>query len=142
MHPDELRKRNFESELIYSASRSSGPGGQNVNKVSTKVELRFNLATTSLFTDYEKDLICIKLKKKINKDMELVLVSQQERTQLKNKILVSEKFFELIAKSLTLPLKRKPTRPTLNSKIRRLDSKRMRSSVKKLRNPGHVSDEV
>jgi ribosome-associated protein len=142
MHPDELRKRNFESELIYSASRSSGPGGQNVNKVSTKVELRFNLATTSLFTDYEKDLICKKLKKKINKDMELVLVSQQERTQLKNKILVSEKFFELIAKSLTVPLKRKPTRPTLNSKIRRLDSKRMRSNVKKLRNPGHVSDEV
>lgn len=142
MHPDELRKRNFESELIYSASRSSGPGGQNVNKVSTKVELRFNLATTTLFTDYEKDLIFKKLKKKINKDMELVLVSQQERTQLKNKILVSEKFFELIAKSLTVPLKRKPSRPTLNSKIRRLDSKRMRSNVKKLRNPGHVSDEV
>lgn len=142
MHPDELRKRNFESELIYSASRSSGPGGQNVNKVSTKVELRFNLAGTALFTDYEKDMIFKKLKKKINKDMELVLVAQQERSQLKNKILVTDKFFELIAKSLTTPAKRKPTRPTITSKIKRLDSKRMRSNVKKQRNPGHISDEV
>lgn len=141
MHPDELRKRNFESELIYSASRSSGPGGQNVNKVSTKVELRFNLAYTTLFTDSEKDLIFKKLKKKINKDMELVLVAQKERTQLKNKIIVSDKFYELIAKSLTLPKKRKATRPTLTSKIRRLDSKRMHSRIKKLRNTEHGPDE-
>jgi len=141
MHPDELRNRNFESELIYSATRSSGPGGQNVNKVSTKVELRFNLAATYLLSDYEKELIFKKLKKKINKDMELVLVAQEERTQLKNKILVSDKFYELISKSLTLPKKRKPTKPTLTSKIKRLDAKRMRSNVKKLRNPGPVSDE-
>jgi len=142
MHPDELRKRNFESELVYSASRSSGPGGQNVNKVSTKVELRFNIATTSLFTDHEKELICKKLKKKINKDMELILVAQEERTQLKNKILFTEKFYDLIAKSLTLPEKRRPTRPTLTSKIKRLDSKKIRSNVKRLRNTGHIADET
>ena len=142
MHPEELRKRNFESELVYSASRSSGPGGQNVNKVSTKVELRFNIATTSLFTDHEKELICKKLKKKINKDMELILVAQEERTQLKNKILFTEKFYDLIAKSLTLPEKRRPTRPTLTSKIKRLDSKKIRSNVKRLRNTGHIADET
>lgn len=142
MHPDELRKRNFESELFYSASRSSGPGGQNVNKVSTKVELRFNIATTSLFTDYEKELICKKLKKKINKYMELILISQEERTQLKNKILVTEKFYDLIAKSLTVPEKRRPSRPTLTSKIKRLDSKKIRSNVKRLRNTGHIADET
>ena len=93
MKPDELRKRNFESEFIYSASRSSGPGGQNVNKVSTKVELRFCIERTSLFTDYEKELLYKKLKKKINKEMELVLVAQQGRTQLKNKLIVTEKFY-------------------------------------------------
>ena len=142
MHPEGLRKRNFESELVYSASRSSGPGGQNVNKVSTKVELRFNIATTSLFTDHEKELICKKLKKKINKDMELILVAQEERTQLKNKILVTDKFYDLIAKSLTLPEKRRPTRPTLTSKIKRLDSKKIRSNVKRLRNTGHIADET
>lgn len=139
MEPDELRKRNFGSEFIYSASRSSGPGGQNVNKVSTKVELRFCIERTSLFTDYEKEIIYKKLKKKINKEMELVLVAQQGRTQLKNKLIVTEKFYEIIAKALTLPERRKPTRPTLSSKIKRLDDKKIRSNVKKLRKPGHIN---
>lgn len=135
MEPDELRKRNFENEFIYSASRSSGPGGQNVNKVSTKVELRFCLDRTALFTDYEKELIYKKLGKKINKEMELVLVAQSGRTQLKNKLIVTERFYELVAKALTLPERRKPTRPTQSSKIKRLDDKKIRSNVKKLRNP-------
>ena len=139
MEPDELRKRNFGSEFIYSASRSSGPGGQNVNKVSTKVELRFCIERTSLFTDYEKEIIYKKLKKKINKEMELVLVAQQGRTQVKNKLIVTEKFYEIIAKALTLPERRKPTRPTLSSKIKRLDDKKIRSNVKKLRKPGHLN---
>lgn len=136
MQPDELKKRNFESELIYSASRSSGPGGQNVNKVNTKVELRFAIDRTSLFTDAEKEIICKKLKKKINKELELILVAQQGRTQLMNKMIVTEKFYEILAEALTQPVKRKSTRPTLGSKIKRLDDKKIRSKVKKLRNPG------
>ena len=136
MQPEELRNRNFKRELIYSASRSSGPGGQNVNKVSTKVELRFCIQKTTLFTGYEKEIIYKKLKRKINRDMELVLVAQQGRTQLQNKIIVTEKFYELVAKALTLPERRKPTRPSLSSKIKRLDDKKLRSIVKKLRKPG------
>jgi ribosome-associated protein len=142
MHPDELRKRNFESELIYSASRSSGPGGQNVNKVSTKVELRFRVEKSDLLSDYEKGLIFIKLKTKINKEKELILVSQEGRSQVQNKVIVTVKFFELVAKALTLPDKRKPTRPTPASRIKRLDSKKIRSKVKKLRNTGRQSEEI
>jgi ribosome-associated protein len=133
MNPRELKNRNLDNEFIFSTSRSSGPGGQNVNKVSTKVELRFNLLLTSGFSEKEKELIFKKLKNKINKESEIILVSQSERTQLMNKVAVMEKFYDLISKALTLPLKRRSTRPTLVSKLKRLDSKRNRSSLKKMR---------
>jgi ribosome-associated protein len=133
MSPDELKNRNFENEFTYSTSRSSGPGGQNVNKVSSKVELRYNLLLTSILTQEEKEMIFVKLKNKINKENEIILVSQSERTQLMNKIAVTEKFYDLISKALTIPIKRKNTRPTLSSKLRRLDLKRNRSDIKKLR---------
>lgn len=133
MSPDELKHRNFESELTYSASRSGGPGGQNVNKVSTKVELRINIILSSILTENEKSILIYKLRNKISKDGELILVSQSERTQLLNKSEVTEKFFELVSKALTLPLKRKSTRPTLISKIKRLEEKQTRGKIKKLR---------
>jgi ribosome-associated protein len=133
MSPDQLKDKNFEKEFIYMSSRSGGPGGQNVNKVSTKVELRFNLASTLLLSETEKELIYKKLKNKINKDQELILVSQTERTQLRNKKEVAEKFYDLISKALTVKAKRRATKPTLKSKIKRLNKKRKRSDVKKIR---------
>jgi ribosome-associated protein len=133
MSPEELKYRNFETEFIFSTSRSSGPGGQNVNKVSSKVELRFSIENTALFSETEKELIFKKLKNKINKDGELILVSQSERTQLLNKKAVTGKFYDLISKALTLSAKRKSTGPTLTSKIKRLDGKRNRGIIKKLR---------
>ena len=133
MNPEELKNRNFENEFIYSTSRSGGPGGQNVNKVSTKVELRLNLLLTTAFSEKEKEIIFRKLKNKINKEGEIILVSQAERTQLMNKSVVKEKFYDLISKTLTIPLKRTPTRPTQTSRLKRLDSKRNRSNMKKLR---------
>jgi ribosome-associated protein len=141
MLKSDLINRNFGKELIYSASRSSGPGGQNVNKLNTKVELRICITATTLFTDLEKEIILLKLKKKINKDGELVLVSQGGRTQSDNKNLVTEKFYEVVSRVLTLPEIRKATRPTYSSKIKRLDEKKIRSSVKKLRKPGKTEDE-
>ena len=141
MNPEELKSRNLENEFIFSSSRSSGPGGQNVNKVSTKVELRFNLLLTSGFSEKEKELIFSKLKNKINKESEIILTSQSERTQLLNKAAVTGKFYDLVSKALTIPLKRRSTRLTLTSNIKRLDSKRNRGSLKKLRKQtGESSD--
>jgi ribosome-associated protein len=140
MSPDELKQRNFESEFIFATSRSGGPGGQNVNKVNTKVELRFNVLTTLLLSDSEKELIFIKLKNRINNENELILVSQTERSQLMNKNAVVEKFYQLISKALTLAAKRRATRPTLSSKLKRLDEKKNRGAVKKLRKDTGQSD--
>jgi ribosome-associated protein len=141
MNTDELKGRNLESEFHFSASRSGGPGGQNVNKVSSKVELRFSLLSTSLFSETEKEIIFKKLKNKINKEGELLIISQSERTQLLNKKVVIERFYILISKALTLPKYRKETRPTLASKFRRLDEKKNRGSIKRLRTDSGGFDE-
>jgi ribosome-associated protein len=130
---EDLMRRGFESELFYSTSRSSGPGGQNVNKVNTKVELRFDIKLSSLLTDPEKELIFNKLKNRITNDGELVIVSQSERTQLMNKKAVTEKFYVIISKALTIQKKRKSTGATYASKLKRLERKKIRGIIKKNR---------
>ena len=107
MTAEELKQEIPETEFIFSASRSSGPGGQNINKVSTKIELRIQPYLTESFYDAEKVSSSINLKNKINNEGELILVSQSERTQLMNKEDVIEKFYDLVSKALTLPRVRK-----------------------------------
>ena len=140
MTSEELKYRNFESEFVFATSRSGGPGGQNVNKVNTKVELRFNISVTSLLSESEKELVFQKLKNKINSENELIIVSQTERSQLMNKQVVTERFYELVSRALTIPKKRRSTRPTLTSKAKRLEGKRFRGLVKKLRKDMGSSD--
>ena len=125
-----IRDRNFQDEFVFQASRSGGPGGQNVNKVSSKVELRFNVATSALLTEDEKSVIQAKLANKINNLGELIIVSQTERSQLKNKEKVIEKFYLLIERALTPRKKRLKTNPTRASVERRLESKRVQSTIK------------
>jgi ribosome-associated protein len=128
-----LNNRDFSCELHFSASRSSGPGGQNVNKVNTKVELRFHVASSTLLSDEEKILLIEKLLKKINSEGELILVSQTERSQMKNKEKVIEKFYSLLARALTPRKKRKPTKPSQASKEERLEEKRKQAEKKERR---------
>ena len=128
-----FRERNFEDEFVFQASRSSGPGGQNVNKVSSKVELRFNIASSALLADDEKIIIGEKLINKINKLGELVLIAQTDRSQLKNKEKVIEKFYLLLEKALTPQKKRFKTKPTKASVEKRLVSKKAQSMIKSAR---------
>jgi ribosome-associated protein len=122
--------RDFADEFSITASRSSGAGGQNVNKVSTKVELRFHVASSQLLTDQEKELIFLKLAGKISLEGYLIIVSQTERSQLKNKEIAVQKFYTIIEKALTPRIKRKPTKPTKASKEKRLESKRIHAEKK------------
>ena len=96
-----VSKRDFMPEFTFATSRSGGKGGQNVNKVETKVELYFNVVDSQLLSDIEKERILKKLKNRINKENTLVICSQTERTQLGNKNKVIGKFYALIVKALT-----------------------------------------
>lgn len=133
MKPEDLKSRKFEDEFVFSASRSSGPGGQNINKLNTRIELRFSINLTSLLSDDEKDLVLTRLVNKINNEGELILSAQSERTQLMNKKAVTEKFYRLLAKALTTKAFRISTRPTYASVKKRLEEKKKRGVKKKFR---------
>ena len=128
-----LQDRDFSPEFSFSASRSSGPGGQHVNKVSTKVELRFHIMNSALLTDEEKNLLLEKLANRITNEGELVIVSQSGRSQLKNKEAVIEKFYRLLKRVLTPRKKRKPTLPSPEAIEKRLEEKRIRAEKKERR---------
>jgi len=130
--------RLFELEFVFSASRSSGPGGQNVNKVNTKIELRFNIPASVLLSEEEKILLMEKLKNRINSLGELIIVSQDDRSQLKNKENAISKFYQLLQYALTPQKMRKPSKPSMASRHRRLENKRRLSEKKKDRKPPEI----
>jgi ribosome-associated protein len=126
----ETLDQDFTPEFQFQASRSGGAGGQNVNKVSTKVELRFNVLNSSLLDDVQKAMIQDKLKNQINSEGELIIVSQEERTQLRNKNAVIKKFRDLLKKALFIPKKRLKVKPTAEMIAKRLESKKKISEKK------------
>jgi ribosome-associated protein len=133
LNSQQIYSLDFSGELTFTASRSSGPGGQNVNKVSTKVELRFNIGQSKVLTEEEKELIREKAAKKINQEDELIIVCQSERTQLKNREKTIEKFYALLEKALIPKKKRKPTKVPQEMTEKRLELKRLRAEKKELR---------
>lgn len=131
----EFKKEKLLTEVQVTASRSGGPGGQNVNKVNTKIELRFPVDSSEVLTDGEKQLIFSKLKNRINAEGELLVTSSSERSQWKNREKAEKKFFELIEKALTIQKRRKKTQPTFASKLKRIENKKMQTQKKALRKP-------
>lgn len=129
------KKEKLLTEVQVSASRSSGPGGQNVNKVNTKIELRFPVSKSEILNETEKRLILSKLNSRINLLGELLITASSERSQWQNREQATRKFFELIEKALTRPRKRKKTQPTTASRLKRLESKKKQGQKKQLRKP-------
>ncbi len=119
------------SEVKYKFSRSSGPGGQSVNKVSTQVELLFDVASSVVLSDNEKMTIREKLKNRITNDGVLALKCNETRSQLKNKELVLNRFLKLLEDALKTVKERKPTKKSKASVEKHLKNKKIQSDIKK-----------
>lgn len=125
MNPEIISK-----ELQFKAIRSSGAGGQHVNKVSSKVELSFDVKNSNGLNTAEKERLLIKLDNRLTNENILILQCDEARSQHRNKKLVTQRFFELLKKALHVPRKRKPTRPSKNAIEKRLKSKKKLSDKK------------
>ncbi len=123
----------LHAELKFKAVRSSGKGGQHVNKVSSKVELYFKVKKSLQLNEEQKEMILEKLSNRINADGVLLLESQETRSQLRNKEIAIEKFHELISKALKKKKKRIKSKPSAAVVARRLEGKKMVSEKKQMR---------
>ena len=130
-----------EDELDFTASCSSGPGGQHVNKVSTRITLRYNVADSSGLTLEQKERIMERLSTRINKNGVLMVVSQQHRSQMANRELAVERFAALLKTALSDAPPRKKTKIPMRSRRRRLDEKKHHSRIKKQRSGSAGYDE-
>ena len=121
------------TELQFKAVRSSGPGGQNVNKVSSKVVLTFDLVNSKSLSDEEKERALKKLKSKLTLEGILILNCDEDRSQLKNKEIVTKRFIEIITKSLLVPKERKATKVPKSVIEKRLKDKSSVAEIKQTR---------
>lgn len=128
-----MEKEKIISELSFKAVRSSGAGGQNVNKASSKVVLTFNLRNSQALTEEEKLLLETKLSSRLTTDLVLILNCDEDRSQLKNKEIVIKRFLEIIKDGLHVPKERKATKIPKSVIRKRIKDKKNISEVKKNR---------
>jgi ribosome-associated protein len=122
-----------DDEIAIEYIRSPGPGGQNVNKVATAVQLRFDVAHSSVLDDWTRTRLATLAGRRLTKDGVLVLAAHRHRTQEANRRDALERLAALIAEARLRPKARRPTRPTRGSKERRLEGKKQRTEVKRMR---------
>ncbi|PSG90074.1 alternative ribosome rescue aminoacyl-tRNA hydrolase ArfB [Aurantibacter aestuarii] len=128
-----LNYNDIYNECVFKAVRSSGSGGQHVNKVATKIEVYFNVKDSLVLSDNQKEKILDKLENKLSKLSELIITAQDTRSQFKNKQLAFAKLLDLLNSALAKVKKRKPTQVPIAVKIKRLKLKRSKSDIKKSR---------
>ena len=122
-----------ENEISFQATRSSAPGGQHVNKVNTRISACFDINASRTLSNQQKQRITKRLKRRINKDGVLRVICQDYRSQLANKRAALKRLNELIADALKISPPRKPTKVSISAKRKRLENKRRRAIIKKLR---------
>src|SRR3954454_21423580 len=126
-------KLDVSAEIRFRTARSGGKGGQNVNKVESKVIGYFHIANSSIFTGAQKDLLIQKLRSKINSDGFLLVKSETHRSQVGNKQEVIEKMQKMLERALIRPKPRKPTKRSFASKLKKKESKQKRAQIKDAR---------
>lgn len=122
-----------EREIEESFVRASGPGGQNVNKLATAVQLRFDVRKSPSLPDDVRARLERLAGSRLTRDGVLVIIAQRHRTQVRNRQDALDRLIELIREAAVAPVKRRPTRPTKASRERRIEGKKKRASVKRLR---------
>lgn len=128
-----MDKETIIKELQFKAVRSSGAGGQHVNKVSSKVELYFYLTASESLSDEEKETLLKKISSRLTKENILILAADESRSQHKNKELVIKRFLDLLTENLKKPKRRKATKPTKSSMLKNVKKNKEHAAKKALR---------
>lgn len=128
-----MEKEKILTELKFKAVRSSGAGGQNVNKVSSKIVLTFDLKNSSALSELEKELLITKLSPRLTDDLVLILNCDEDRSQLRNKDIITKRFLDIITAGIKIQKARKPTKIPKSVIRKRIKEKKNWSEIKKLR---------